>query len=121
VQWIVDGYDPDIAQYPGYKGVGALIETLPPLPLPITLALTVATNNGVNLSSISDQIVSVIINYIENLDVGQNVILSQIIADIMPINGVQSVVFTTPVPSTASITVGYNQKATITAADIGIS
>ena len=121
VQRVVDGFDPDIATYPGQRAVGGLIETLPPLIYPITIALTVTTNNGVNLSDVQNQMVSSIINYIEGLGVGEDVVLSQIIANLMSISGVASVVFTTPKPSTAIIAIGNNQKATISASDIGIS
>jgi len=121
VQWTVDGYEPDLTDYPGQRAVGGLIETLPALVYPITLALTVATNNGVNLNDVSNQIISVIINYIEGLSVGAPVVMSQIIANVMSINGVASIIFTTPTPSTASITVGSNQKATISASSISIS
>ena len=121
VQRIVDGFEPDAADYPGQRAVGSAIETLPPLPYQVNLALTVITNAGVNLGDVSNNIKSTIINYVESLNVGAPIVLSQIIADIQPISGVASVVFTNPVPSTQSITLANNEKAIISANNISIA
>jgi len=121
VQRIVDGFEPNATDFPGQRAVGSAIETLPPLPFQVNLALTVITNAGVNLGDVSNNIKSTIINYIESLDVGAPIVLSQIIADIQPINGVASVVFTKPVPSTQSITLAKNEKAIINADSISIA
>ena len=121
VQHIVDGFEPDATNYPGYRAVGGLIETLPPLINNITINLNVRTNEGVNLGDISDNIKSVIINYIEGLGVGTDVILSEIIALVMNIKGVGAVTFTLPAPSTERITIASNEKATITPNNISIA
>jgi hypothetical protein len=121
VQHIVDGFEPDATDYPGQRAVGSAIETLPPLPYQVNIALTVVTNAGVNLGDVSNNIKSTIIDYIEGLAVGAPIVLSQIIADIQPISGVASVVFTNPAPSTQSITLASNEKAIISADNISIA
>ncbi|CAM6003883.1 unnamed protein product [Sphagnum balticum] len=121
VQRIVDGFEPDIADYPGQRGLGTSVETLPPLPYQVNLSLNIVTNAGVNLGDVSNNIKSVIINYIEGLGVGDSIIMSQIIADVQAVTGVASVVFTVPAPSTASITLNSNEKAIITANSISIA
>jgi hypothetical protein len=121
VQWTVDGYEPDITDYPGQRGLGTSVETLPPLPFQVNLALNITTNAGVNLGDVSNNITSVIINYIEGLGVGDSIILSQIISDVQAVSGVASVVFTKPVPSTASITLSSNEKAIISPSNISIT
>jgi hypothetical protein len=121
VQRIVDGFEPDAADFPGQRAVGSAIETLPPLPFQVNLALTVITNAGVNLGDVSNSIQSTIINYIDGLAVGAPIVMSQIIADIQPITGVASVVFTNPVPSTQSITLASNEKAIISPNNISLS
>ena len=121
VQRIVDGFEPDAQDYPGQRAVGSAIETLPPLPYQVNLALTVITNAGVNIGDVSNNIKSAIINYIEGLNVGAPIVLSQIIADIQPISGVASVVFTNPAPSTQSITLANNEKAIISTNNISIA
>lgn len=121
VQRIVDGYAPDSTNYPGRRAVGGAIETLPPLIREILISINVTTDEGVNLGDISNNIKSVVISYIEKLGVGEDVVLSEIIASIMAIKGVGAVTFTNPVPSTERITIADNEKATISTDAIGIS
>lgn len=121
VQRIVDGYEPDAQNYPGRRAVGGAIETLPPLNRKIVITINVTTDEGVNLGDISNNIKSVVINYIQTLGVGEDVILSEIIASIMSIKGVGAVTFTSPTPDTERITIANNEKATITPEDIGIA
>jgi uncharacterized phage protein gp47/JayE len=121
VQRIVDGYEPDQENFPGRRAVGGAIEILPPLIRRILISIDVTTDEGVNLGDIGNNIKSVIINYIQTLGVGQDVILSEIIAAIMNIKGVGAVTFTNPVPSTERIVIANNEKATISPEDIGIA
>lgn len=121
VQYIVDGYEPDVQDFPGQRAVGAAIETLPPLPFEFNVSLTITTNAGVNLSDVSNNVKSTIINYVEGLDVGQAIILSQIIANVMQVSGVQSVNITSPVSSSQIITLLPNEKAIISANNISVA
>jgi hypothetical protein len=121
VQRTVDGYEPDPDNYPGRRAVGGLIETLPPLNRKISISINVTTNEGVNLGDISGNIKSIVINYVSSLGVGDDVILSEIIAAIMSIKGVAAVTFTFPEPSTERIVISSNEKATIDPNDIGIA
>lgn len=121
VQRIVDGFEPDPENFPGRRAVGGFIETLPPLIKNIILTINVTTGEGVNLGDISNNIKSTIINYVQGLGVGTDVILSEIIAAVMGIKGVAAVTFTNPVPSTERITVAFNEKATISPENIGIA
>ena len=121
VQRIVDGYEPDQQNYPGRRAVGGLIETLPPLVRRLTISLNITTGLGINLGDISSNIKSTIINYVQQLGVGQDVILSEIIARVMGIKGVAAATFTNPTPSTERITILNNERADITPDSIGIS
>lgn len=121
VQRIVDGYEPDAENFPGRRAVGGLIETLPPLTKSISMSIDVTTNEGVNLGDISNNIKSVIINYVEGLGVGQDVVLSEIIAAIMGIKGVGAATFNNPVPSTERITIDSTSKAVVSPENIGIA
>jgi hypothetical protein len=120
-QRVVDGYEPDAENFPGRRAVGGAIEILPPLIKRLSISINVTTDEGVNLGDISSNIKSVIINYVSSLGVGQDVILSEIIASVMQIKGVGAVTFTSPEPSTERITISDNEKATITPDDIGIA
>jgi uncharacterized phage protein gp47/JayE len=121
VQRIVDGYEPDAENFPGRRAVGGAIETLPPLTRRIAITVNITTDEGVNLGDISNNIKSVVINYIDSLGVGEDVILSEIIAAIMNIKGVGAVTFTNPTPDTERVTIANNEKATINPESIGIA
>ena len=121
VQRIIDGYEPDAANFPGRKAVGSLIEVLPPLPRRVQVAIAVTTKDGVNLSEISNEITSAIINYVSSLGVGTDVIMSDIIVRVMNISGVAAVTFITPVPSQERITIASDEKAFTENADISIA
>jgi uncharacterized phage protein gp47/JayE len=121
VQYIVDGYEPDIQDYGGQRATGAIIETLPPLPYEFSCSLTITTNSGVNLSDVSNNVQSTVINYIESLNVGQAIILSQIVANVMQVSGVQSVNITSPTSATQIITLLPNEKAITSANNISVA
>jgi uncharacterized phage protein gp47/JayE len=121
VQRIIDGFEPDPTNFPGRKAVGSLIETLPPLPRRVNVAIDVTTRDGVNLSEISDEITSSIINYVSDLGVGEDVILSDIIVRVKNIDGVAAVTFITPEPSEERVPISSNEKAFIEADDISIA
>lgn len=121
VQRIIDGFEPDSINFPGRKAVGSLIEVLPPLPRRVTISLDVTTQDGVNLSEISDEITSVIINYVSDLGVGEDVILSDIIVRVKNIDGVAAVTFITPDPSEERIPISSDEKAFVENSDISIA
>jgi uncharacterized phage protein gp47/JayE len=121
VQRTIDGYEPDAENFPGSRAVGGLIETLPPLIKKISLAINITTVEGVNLGDIANNVKSATINYVSSLGVGEDVVLSEIIAAVMQIKGVGAATFTNPVPSTERINVASNEKATLSPDDIGIA
>ena len=121
VQRIVDGFEPDPETYPGRRAIGGVIELLPPLIRRVQIAVDVTTNEGVNLGEITNEIKSVIINYIRNLGVGEDVIISQIIAKVMSVRGVAAITFNIPTPDTERIPIADIEKAFIEAKDISIA
>lgn len=121
VQRIIDGFEPDTVNFPGRKAVGSLIEVLPPLPRRVAIAIDVTTQDGINLSEISDEITSVIVNYVSGLGVGEDVILSDIVVRVKNIDGVTAVTFITPTPSSERISISSDEKAFTTNSDISIA
>jgi hypothetical protein len=121
IQRIVDGYEPESITYPGRRAVGGQIEILPPLINRVQISIDVTTNEGVNLNEISNDIKTTIIDYISGLGVGEDVILSEIIVNVMSITGVAAVTFTNPDPATERVSIADNEKAFIEADDISVS
>lgn len=121
VQRIIDGFEPDPSNFPGRRAVGSIIEILPPLIRSVSISVNVTTKDGVNLTDITNDIKSVIISYISSLGVGEDVILSEIIARIMTVSGVAAVTFTNPIPSTERIVIADDAKAFISPESISVS
>ena len=121
VQRIVDGYEPDPIAYPGRRAVGAAIETMPPLIKKISMSLEITTDEGVNLNEISSDISSAIIRYVNNLGVGADLVLSEVIVRVMGISGVAAVTFTSPAPSTERISASSEEKILVRPEDIFLS
>jgi uncharacterized phage protein gp47/JayE len=121
VQRIIDGYEPESNTYPGRRAVGGLIEILPPLIRQVSVSIDVTTNEGVNLNEISNDIKSSIIDYIDSLGVGQDVILAEMVVAVMDITGVEAITFNEPDPSIERIAIADNEKAFITPDDISVS
>lgn len=121
VQKTVDGYDPDPVNFPGYKAAGTQIETVPPLVKDITVNVIVKTSGGINLSTVSDAIKSAILNYIKGLGVGDDVIISELTAAVMSVEGVESATLFDPAPTDERIVIQDNEKAVISIDDVTVS
>lgn len=121
VQRVIDGFEPDPITYPGQKAIGSVIELLPPLISAVSLSISVTTKDGIELNDISQDIKSIIVQLINTLDVGEDVVLADVIVKIKRINGVKAVTFVSPEPTNESISVADNEKAFIEASNINIS
>jgi hypothetical protein len=121
VQWTVDGLETDPGEYSGHAAAGTSIEVLPPVKSYIQMILNVLTDEGVTLNQVTDPIKSVVIKYVNNLGVGEPVVLSEIISLVMGVRGVRSVVFINPDPEQQFITVDRNQKAILLPNNINLT
>jgi len=122
VQRIVDGFEPDAITYPGRRAIGGVIETLPPLIKRITMTLQVTTNEGVNLNDVTNDIKSAIIGYINQLGVGGDAILAEVVVRVMGIAGVEAVTVSSPLATTEGrIPVSDNERAYVTPTDISVA
>lgn len=119
-QRTVDGFAPDAVNFPERRAVGSRIEVLPSLVKNLSMGLNITTNQGVTLQDVEGSVRSTIIDYVNNLGVGQDVILSAIIAKVMQIRGIAAATFTTPTANQERISIAANEKAVIMANNIGI-
>lgn len=119
-QRTIDGFAPDPSTFSERRAVGSRIETLPPLIKNISIVITITTKEGSTIQDISSNLKSAIIDYVNGLGVGEDVILSAIIAAVMKVKGVAAATFNDPAPSEERITISANEKALIFADAIGI-
>jgi uncharacterized phage protein gp47/JayE len=109
-QWTVDGRVDDPTTYEGIRAAGVQVEVLEPIKVPISVALTITTREGVTLSSISNDVKSAVSAVINNLAVGSDVILSEIIVAVKGVSGVFDVKITSP---STNVAIGDSELARI--------
>lgn len=100
-QWTVDGRDDNQGEYPGIRAGGVQVEVLEPVKKPITVQATITPREGVTLASISNSVKSAISSYINTLDIGGDVVVSEIIYVVKGVSGVADIHITSPADNIA--------------------
>jgi uncharacterized phage protein gp47/JayE len=116
-QWTIDGLDRDPLNYPGVGAAGTQFEVLPPVLVRIKLIIDVIPEEGVSLSSVSDGIRTAVSEYINSLGVGQNVVLSEVVAASQSVSGVYDVKVSN---HTSNIVIADGELARLAQADLTI-
>jgi hypothetical protein len=93
-QWTIDGLNSDPTNYAGIAAGGTQFEVLPPVLVKLVLTISITPDNGIALSSISADIANAVSGYVNSLGVGDDVVLSEIIAAAQSITGVFDVQIT---------------------------
>ncbi|NBW98516.1 hypothetical protein EBR03_02975 [bacterium] len=115
VQWTVDGRSDDEETYPGVRAAGVQVEVAEPVSLPIRVELTVRVNEGVSLGSLTNDVKSAVSAYVNQLGVGEDVVLSNIVVAVKAVTGVADVKVTVP---SANVAVADNELARVTDSNI---
>lgn len=87
-QWTIDGLDRDPSNFPGIGAAGTQFEVIPPVLINVRLVVDITTDEGVSLSSVLSQVSSAILGYVNSRRVGQDVVLSEIVAAAQSVNGI---------------------------------
>jgi uncharacterized phage protein gp47/JayE len=107
-QWTIDGKDVDVGTYPGVKAAGVQIEVRAPVVYYVSVTIDVLTSEGVTLLMVQNDVKSAISNYINNLGVGNDVVVSEIIAAVMGVTGIADATMITP---TTNVLISANEIA----------
>lgn len=86
-QKVIDGVAADAVTFPGVRAAGITVFVLPATAIDQTLEANVAVLDEFDAVEVIASVQTAIINYINNLDIGDNVIISQIIEDAMRVPG----------------------------------
>lgn len=116
-QWIIDGREDDQEIYPGIRAAGNQVEVLEPLSRNISVSVTVTPEEGITLSSLVDSIRSSISEYVNGLGVGDDVIVSEIIAAVKALDGVFDIQVLSP---TVNIAIADDELARVDSSSISI-
>mgnify|MGYP001565247546 CR=1 FL=1 len=114
-QWTIDGLDRDPTNYPGYGAAGTQFEVLTPVLVELKLIVDITTDEGISLSSVSDSIRTAINEYVNSLDVGADVILSEIVSAAQSVSGVFDVVISN---HTSNIVIADGELARLSEVDL---
>jgi uncharacterized phage protein gp47/JayE len=115
VQWTIDGKEDDRETYEGYRAAGVQVEVIEPVKKPQFVSLTMTTQEGVALGSVTEPVKSAVSNYINTLGVGDDVIVSEIVVAVKAVTGVADVVVEVP---TENEPIADNELARINEDDI---
>lgn len=111
------GDDTDLTSFPGYGAAGIIFHILAPTVEQINVQLSVTTANNVTISAIENDIKSAVDQYVNNLGLGEDVIIEQIRAGVIAIPGVTDVSVLIPA---ANVPIADNQKAALSTNNITI-
>lgn len=100
------GDDTDLVSYPGIGAAGITFYELAPTVREVEVNVTLTLAQGVTLSSIENAVASAITGYINNLGVGNEVVIEQIRAAVIAVPGVTDVVLNIP---TSNIAIADNE------------
>lgn len=108
-----DPTNPD--KYPGIRAAGTSVDISSPLVRRVTLSVAVRLKTGIPFSSVRENIKAAAAGYINNLKIGESIALSKVIEAISKVQGITSVVITSPTYTSASdrVFVANNEKALV--------
>jgi len=116
-QWTIDGLDRDSLNYPGIGAGGTQFEVLTSVIVKLKITLNVTPEEGKSLSSISGDVSNAVSEYINSRGVGDDVVLTEIIASVQNVIGVYDVEI---VNHDENIIIADNELARIDVNDIVI-
>ena len=101
-QKVVDGTLNDVSNYPGIRSAGVKVRVLPALRQPANVTLNLNVDNEISDTDTARFLVKqAIISYVNNLDIGEPIIVAEIIERSMGVFGVTNVKVVTPLADQA--------------------
>lgn len=116
-QWTIDGLDRVLETYPGTGAAGTQFEVIAPVLVKLSMIINITPIDGVTLSSLIDEVSSRILEYVNSRDVGEDVILSEIITAAQQVVGVFDAVITS---HTSNIIISDGELVRLEDADLSI-
>lgn len=95
-QKVIDGDATDRDNYPGYRAAGVLVKVLPPSIVNVTVNAGITVLNGFTQTDVAAQVRTAIASYINELGIGNDVIVSEIIERSMAVPGMFDILISQP-------------------------
>lgn len=109
------GDDSDLVSFPGVGAAGVIFRVLAPTTKDLVLSLDVTLAEGVSIAGLENEIRSAVAGYVNNLGVGESVVLERIRSAVVQIAGITDVSISDP---TANVPIAENELARIADTDI---
>jgi uncharacterized phage protein gp47/JayE len=97
VQKVINGDPNDLENYPGVKAAGTVVYVTAPSIVTVSVVATLTVQEGFDEATLRDVVKSAIVDYINNLTIGDDVIRAKIIEVAMMVTGVLDFAVITPV------------------------
>ena len=117
VQWTIDGLPADTENFTGIGAAGTQFEVVPPVFVRLKVTLNVITESGISLSSVTNDVSNEVLTYVNSRDVGEDVVLSEIIAAAQVVEGVFDVEINN---LTSNFIIADNEQVDLDPADLVI-
>ena len=111
------GDDADLTTFPGVGAAGVQFQILAPTVTNVSVELSLTLSEGVSIDSVENEVKSAVTNYINNLGIGDDVVLEEIRATVIAIGGIRDVILNQP---TDNISISDNEIARIRSNEIVI-
>ena len=108
VQRVVNGDPTDRVNFPGFSPAGVAVQVLGPEVVTVTMEIALTLDPSVSFDTISVEVENAVISYINNLGLGDEVVLTEVIRQAKSIVGVFDLEIVTPLEN---IIVSANQIA----------
>jgi uncharacterized phage protein gp47/JayE len=95
-QKVIDGDAADRTNYPGYRAAGVLVWVKPPTVLIQNIAVSLSVREGYTLTAVQAAAKQAIIDYINSLNISEDILISGIITAVKLVAGVQDVIMENP-------------------------
>lgn len=109
------GDDTNLVSFPGVGAAGIVFRILAPTTKDINVELDVTLREGISIASLENEIRSAVTGYVNNLGVGDDVIIEEIRSAVIQITGVIDVAITEP---STNIAIADNELARVADNDI---
>lgn len=118
VQKVLNGDPNDLDNYPGIIALGTKVVITPPTVVTITIEATLSAQPGIDESTIRDSVESALIQYVNTIDIGGDVLLSRLIEAALSVEGVFDITFLTP---TTNVVIASSALPKTTSGDITLT
>ena len=102
------GDDQDLVAFPGVGAAGINFQILAPTVQEVSFSIDVTLSEGITISNVENEVKSAISGYVNNLGVGQDMILAEVINVVMDVDGITDVSINSPA---ANIVIADNELA----------